>query len=210
MGVDPDGGLFSFSPVGACIGAVAGGLAGYFASDGDWRWALIGATGGAVAGGIIGGLAHSSQFKETGSANSWDRFTSKFGEGKTFEGKTYVRWQPRGEKPLPKPKPVQERSDPQIDLMRTEVPLPAFPKPKIVVGAPKYDDRTIKVTRNIVLEGYDDSGLIRDVGKVANEHADLYFERIALGITRNRIFFLAQKITPGVRSFVVAMRKILS
>jgi RHS repeat-associated protein len=37
MGVDPDGGLFSFSPVGACIGAVAGGLAGYFASDGDSR-----------------------------------------------------------------------------------------------------------------------------------------------------------------------------
>ena len=48
-GVDPDGG---WSWTTAAIGAGVGGVAGYIASDGDWRYAL----GGAVAGGALGGV----------------------------------------------------------------------------------------------------------------------------------------------------------
>ncbi|MFW5700956.1 MAG: RHS repeat-associated core domain-containing protein, partial [Cyclobacteriaceae bacterium] len=65
-GVDPDGG---WSWTTAAIGAGVGGITGYAASGGDWKYAL----GGAVAGGALGGAMFKGEMGWRGSGNYWSK-----------------------------------------------------------------------------------------------------------------------------------------
>ena len=99
MSVDPDGG---WSWVGAGVGAVAGIGLSYARGDQD-NWYLY-AAGGFVAGGIVGELAHSGHDIYDRGANSWDKFTSIFGEGEITKGSStlYSRFNPSGMGKMPK------------------------------------------------------------------------------------------------------------
>jgi hypothetical protein len=89
--IDADGG---WSWVGSAIGTLAGVGVSFATGDQD-NWYKY-AIGGFIAGGIVGELAHSSHDLTSHASNGWDRFTARFGEGKTWgaNGSIFNRYTP--------------------------------------------------------------------------------------------------------------------